>query len=84
MTSGMAGGGGFNVIIQRESRPRPRDQMSGTNAQRARPSFSPSCPVVLSAPDTVLIERNLGKRVDPHNGGTATPRHPTPRRLRDP
>ncbi|KAG8509458.1 Adenylate kinase 8, partial [Galemys pyrenaicus] len=28
--------------------------------------------VVLSAPDTVLIERNLGKRIDPKTGGTAT------------
>ncbi|XP_034520633.1 adenylate kinase 8 isoform X1 [Ailuropoda melanoleuca] len=26
------------------------------------------CPVVLSAPDTVLIERNLGKRIDPQTG----------------
>ena len=29
------------------------------------------CPVVLSAPDTVLIERNLGKRIDPQTGGMA-------------
>ncbi|KAB0362922.1 hypothetical protein FD754_007078 [Muntiacus muntjak] len=26
------------------------------------------CPVALSAPDTVLIERNLGKRIDPQTG----------------
>lgn len=44
--------------------------------------FSPSRPVVLSAPDTVLIERNLGKRVDPHNGGTAT--SPPPHRTAPP
>ena len=27
------------------------------------------CLVMLSAPDTVLIERNLGKRIDPQTGG---------------
>nr|KAF6482993.1 adenylate kinase 8 [Rousettus aegyptiacus] len=30
--------------------------------------ITPRHVIVLSAPDTVLIERNLGKRVDPHNG----------------
>ncbi len=25
--------------------------------------------VVLEAPDTVLIERQMGKRIDPENGG---------------
>lgn len=29
------------------------------------------CPVVLNAPDTVLIERNVGKRIDPVTGGMA-------------
>lgn len=31
------------------------------------------CPVVLSSPDTVLIERNLGKRIDPQTGGRTSP-----------
>lgn len=31
------------------------------------------CPVVLNAPDTVLIERNVGKRIDPVTGGTTPP-----------
>lgn len=31
------------------------------------------CPVVLNAPDTVLIERNVGKRIDPVTGGTVPP-----------
>ncbi|XP_074066930.1 adenylate kinase 8 isoform X2 [Macrotis lagotis] len=30
--------------------------------------ISPRHVIVLSAPDTVLIERNLGKRIDPHTG----------------
>ncbi|XP_043842996.1 adenylate kinase 8 [Dromiciops gliroides] len=30
--------------------------------------ISPRHVIVLSAPDTVLIERNLGKRIDPYNG----------------
>ncbi|XP_039718888.1 adenylate kinase 8 isoform X3 [Pteropus medius] len=30
--------------------------------------ITPRHVIVLSAPDTVLIERNLGKRVDPHTG----------------
>lgn len=37
-------------------------------------------PVVLSAPDTVLIERNLGKRIDPQTGGTAVSTFPQPPR----
>lgn len=32
------------------------------------------CPVVLNAPDTVLIERNVGKRIDPVTGGMTHPR----------
>lgn len=36
------------------------------------------CPVVLSAPDTVLIERNLGKRIDPQTRGMPSPLHPAP------
>lgn len=35
------------------------------------------CTVALSAPDTVLIERNLGKRIDPQTGGTAIFTPPT-------
>lgn len=31
------------------------------------------CPVVLNAPDTVLIERNVGKRIDPVTGGMMPP-----------
>lgn len=34
------------------------------------------CPVVLNAPDTVLIERNLGKRIDPDTGGMMAPPSP--------
>lgn len=34
------------------------------------------CPVVLNAPDTVLIERNMGKRIDPDTGGMMAPPSP--------
>ena len=48
--------------------------MSRTRCPTRLVSFFASCPVMLSAPDTVLIERTLGKRVDPQTGG----RHPRP------
>jgi hypothetical protein len=33
---------------------------------------------MLKAPDTVLIERNLGKRIDPQTGGMTVCAPPTP------
>uniref|UniRef100_A0A8D1VUQ1 Adenylate kinase 8 n=1 Tax=Sus scrofa TaxID=9823 RepID=A0A8D1VUQ1_PIG len=56
--TGRAGWWWFNVVYT------PKDLLPTT------PGFTPCllCPVVLSAPDTVLIERNLGKRVDPLTG----------------
>lgn len=67
------GGGGVNVITQCRAHEASywslRFKCPGPAAQRARfPPLLPR-PVVLSAPDTVLIERNLGKRVDPQTGG---------------
>lgn len=65
--TGRAGWWWFNVVYT------PKDLLPTT------PGFTPCllCPVVLSAPDTVLIERNLGKRVDPLTGGTFSPTPPT-------
>ncbi|XP_056668606.1 adenylate kinase 8 isoform X2 [Monodelphis domestica] len=47
------------------------DGLPETREQALRFQTSGICPrhvIVLNAPDTVLIERNLGKRIDPFNG----------------
>lgn len=73
----------FNVIIQKNKKPKASIGPCYSYVWHPlpdMPAFAPFllCPVVLSAPDTVLIERNLGKRIDPQTGGMAmaTPTQP--------
>lgn len=74
----------FNVIIQKNKKPKANIGPCYSYVWHPLPDmpafapFLPFHPVVLSAPDTVLIERNLGKRIDPQTGGMAmaTPTQP--------
>lgn len=79
---GVGNGGCVSVIPQQERR-KTSDWPTRSDVWDLLPHMPGCavfllCPVVLSAPDTVLIERNLGKRIDPQTGGMPFHPHPTP------